>query len=98
MGYSGSFLREFKTEPDFERGNGAVWAKKEEDLPGREIIRCQVAKTGWGGRGGQTGKRSETWGVGSNTKANGRRGRGPKQQGGQALMGFVGEFPFANKW
>ena len=35
MGYSGSFLREFKTEPDFERGDGAVWAKKERRRPSR---------------------------------------------------------------
>ena len=30
---------------------------------------------------------------GSNTK-----GRGPKQQGGQALMAFMGELPFADRW
>ena len=35
VGYSGSFLREFKIEPDFERGDGAVWAKKERRRPSR---------------------------------------------------------------
>ena len=31
MGYSGSFLREFKIEPDFERGDGTIWAKKKRE-------------------------------------------------------------------
>ena len=67
MGYSGSFLREFKIEPDFERGDGTIWAKKKREggRPGREIIRCQGVKTGRGGGGGnQTGKLPEAWGGG----------------------------------
>lgn len=94
MGYSGSFLREFKIEPDFERGDGTIWAKKKREggHPGREIIRCQGAETGQGGGIRQVS--SQRPGVeGSNTK-----GRGPKQQGGQALMAFVGELPFADRW
>lgn len=98
MGYSGSFLREFKIEPDFERGDGAVWAKRERRRPSRAGDYKMPNSRQDGMRGDQTGKGPETWGVGSNTEATGRRSWGPEQQGGQALMGFVGEFPFANKW
>lgn len=72
-----------------------VWQKKrEEGIPGREIIIHQITQTRV--RVAQTGEHPET--RREQHKGGWLLGRGPKLRGRSGHKELRGEFPFANKW